>query len=178
MRAPSRETDTPDSAPAAPASLPFPSINTEAILEQTLEPEAVPEIAYRCALEDDRLFKNFRYSSMEPFQAPAAQFCDIRSGIKTGFVEDLVSIDIADAREHPLVEKEPLEPAATALETLDKSVSAELQRFRTEKTELPGSLRPGRTHGPDEPELADITKAEFPWRFPEAQNEMCMLIGR
>jgi hypothetical protein len=73
MRAPSRETDTPDPAPAAPASLPFPSINAEAILEQPLEPEAVPEIAHRCALEDDRFFKNFRYGGIEPFQAPAAQ---------------------------------------------------------------------------------------------------------
>jgi hypothetical protein len=98
--------------------------------------------------------------------------------MKAGLVEDLVGIDITDARDYPLVEKETLEPAATAPETLDKSVPAETQRFRAEKTEFPGSLRLGRRHGPDEPELPHIPEAEFSWRFSEAQNEMRMLIGR
>jgi hypothetical protein len=97
--------------------------------------------------------------------------------MKAGFVENLVGIDVADTREHPLVEEKAFEPAATAPESLEERRPVHLQRLRTKKTELSRALSVGCRHDPDEPELPDIPKTEFPRRPSEAHKEMRVLIG-
>lgn len=178
MCAPPGEKDSPEPTRAATAGFPFASINLQAILEQSFKPEAVPEVAHRRPLEVDRFFKDPGDSGPESFQAPAAQAGDIGPGMKLGFVKDFVGIDIADTREHPLVEEEILEPAAPAPEPLEENLPVQVQRFRTEKAKLPGPFRIRRPHNPDEPELADIPVAEFPRGTFETQNEMRVLVER
>lgn len=98
--------------------------------------------------------------------------------MKAGCVEDFIGIDVANTCQYPLVQKQTFEPAATSVEPLEERFHAEPQWFRTEQAELPGALRFGRPNGPDESELADIPKAEFPRRPFEVQDEMRMPIER
>ncbi len=178
MCAPPGEKDPSDPASTSTAGFSFASINLQAILEQPLGPEAVPEVAHRRPSESNRLLEDLEDGGLESFQAPTAQAGDIRLGMKPGFVKDFVGIDVADTREHPLVEEETLEPAAPAPEPLEKNRLVQLQRFRTEKAKLPGPLRIRRPHNPDEPELADIPVTEFPRAAFEAKDKMRMLVGR
>jgi hypothetical protein len=81
--------------------------------------------------------------------------------MEAGGKKDLVGIDVADSRDHLLVEKERFDPAPAAGKKGPQAVGVQVKRIGPEPAQFP---RPGRTRGQeraDEAEFSDVPKTEI-----------------
>src|SRR6478672_5830200 len=131
--------DAPDLAPAI-ARLPFAVVHSEPLGEIAEFTVGTGEIAERGSTGCDRLGKNVVDSRHQPFQPRERYLSACSRRMNPRPVERLADVDVAKARDDPLVQQQRLDRRIAAFEAVPKFSRADVQRLRTKR----GDGRPVR----------------------------------
>jgi hypothetical protein len=148
------------------------------VLKGAFQPFSVTVIAHGCSLEPNRLFQDSLDGPPQPVESLAAQVWHSGSGVNPGRKQDFVGIDVADSRDHVLVEQQGLDPAPAAGKERPETVGIQLQGLPTQPAQF---HRLGRLRGDehtDETEFPHIPEAEVPAGLKKIDNQIRVLIGR
>lgn len=92
-------------------------------------------------------------------------------------MEDLIGINVPDPGEERLVEKQALQPSPPSRDPAGEIVAADLERLGTQGGQLGRGAERGGLQAADEPEFADIAKAELSRSVPETEKKVGMLVA-
>lgn len=175
-RAAATDLDPPDGRFTAGAFSPFPAVDLMKFLE-------IPRIAVRVRVVPD----GGPFPGNSQLQGRADR---LPQGLQLPFPKgrgrsqrmdlcsekDLVSIDVSDTGEDPLVKEEALDAASAPLEKPGKTPEIDLERLRSQGIELRDRRQAGRLKTAEEAELPDIAEAELPVPAHERYNEPDVLV--